>query len=375
MIKKTSITLLFLLFAYMAKAQSLSITPVIRVKEGNYELTPVGDAGGSYPVTLNKTSIRFDRTDTELHKFAGYNVSKDKSLFAFLSTKDGKQGVLTEEAPGKKLSYHDVSFDVTDPSLKIYVLNNGRYMIRSDIAHFDLYGVDGSLLTTVNNGSGSLKGETISKLATDKHNRTILIYNPHIDQAGYVESRIQRLDMASGQLKTIYDRNDGAINHLRLSADGMYVSVISGTHVRVMDVFGNMIKSFDLSNKVDGSSISRNDRYITCWYGNSIVVYNLLSGKDIGSTTLRGYSILYAGYIPGDHLIVGVSGYLNPNSNAVHHMQIDGIDLKRRKIAKGSLHQTLFWHKKLFPLNFTRESDGHYRLSGLSEPLAVKTEF
>lgn len=375
MFKKTSAIILFLFGASVVQAQSLSVSPVSRATPSSYLLTPAAGEGGDYPVTMNPSSIRFDRTGLDLHEFAGYNVSEDDGLFAVLSTKGGEQSVLTEEDPGKQLIDHKLSFDITDPSLKIYALNNGRFIVRSNISHFDVYGVTGHLLATVNNSSGSLKGETISRLATDKNNRTILVYNPRIDRSGYVECRIQRLDIASGQLNEIYDHKNEKIDHLRLSDDGMFVSVVSGSHVHIIDAFGNTIQSLDFNKPVDGSTISHDNRYVTCWYGNRILVYNLLSGKKLGSTTLRGPSLLYAGYVPEDHLILGVAGELDSKSRALRNIQIEGIDLKRRKIAKGGLSGTLFWHKKLFSLNVDRESDGHYRLTGLSEPLAIKTEF
>lgn len=375
MFKRISAVFLFLFTACAVRAQTLTATATSKVSPGSYLMAANVQEGGSYQVLLNPSLVRFDKTGMSLQEFAGYGVSADKGTFAVLSTKGGKQEVMTIEDPGKQLNATGLSFDVTDPSLKVYVLNNGRTIVRSNIAHFDVYGVNGTLKAAVNNASGSPKGETISKLSTDEHNRTILVYNPQINRQGYVESRIQRLDISSGQLRMIYDRKDGKINHLRISDDGNFVAVVSGHKVRVIDVFGNPIRSLDFKDQIDGSKISENDRYITCWYSDRILVYDILSGRRVGSTTLEGPSILYADYVPEDHLIVGVAGDVDSKTNAVQHVQIEGIDLRRRKIAQGSVSGTLFWYPSLFALHVHRESTGHYRLTGFSEPLSIKTSF
>lgn len=380
MFKKGLLTIIFLATACMARAQVLHYK-VINVGSGNYYIGQNAKrAGTPFLISIAHQAIAFKNTAQTVGEVKSFGISPDHSIVGVLTSIQGNYKVQLFENPGDKLSkITSLSFGAKDPSLKVYPLNNGGVIIRSNIAHFDIYKPDGNIQASFSNSSGSLQGETISKLVMDHSGSTIIAYNPKIEKKNHVESRIQRVNPLNGQTSDIYYNEHRAISKIRISHNGQFlaVSLKEGhkSQIVIMDRYGNIIHTFHFDYKIDHFAFSNNDDEITMVQGNSVRVFNTLTGHKIGSAYLRGYDVTYATYIPGDHVILGLGTDYNSGSDQIHKVDFSLVNLKMRKIASKTYSGNLTWHPEHFPIHIRRLGRDHYLIEGFSSPIRLKADF
>jgi len=380
MFKKVLFIPIFLGISCMAMAQTLHLR-AISAGSGYYYMNKQGtNTNAPFVAAIQKNAIILKSTAVQLNNYKSFGISPDKAMMGVLHQDSGNYATTLFEEPGKKLIQNKgLSFGSNDPSLKVYPLNNGRIIVRSNIAHFDIYNPEGALKASFSNGSGSLQGESISRLVTDYSGETIIVYNPKINKKGHKESRIQRVDPVSGHTTMIYYNSSESIKDIQVSHDGQFLAVLfenhKKSHVVIMDLFGNKIHSFHFDNALTHIAFSNNDRYITMVQGNSVTVYHILSGKKAGAAYLRGYDVTYANYIPADHAILGIGSNYNKGSDKLNKVEFSVVDLKRRKIASRTYSGNLTWYPETFPVSIDRLGRDHYRINGFSSLFRIKADF
>lgn len=330
-------------------------------------------------VSLNRHSVDFRNTLLKVDNVKSYGISPDHTMFGIISFKAGSLNLFTVEAPGKQLiKIKATGYEQDDSSLRIYALNDGRTIVRNNVAHFDLYNQNGKLLNAISNISGSSGGEAISKLAMSPDGTFILAYNPKIISKNSVQSRIQKINPVNGTIHSFYYNDSMEIKNLRISQDGQFaVATLNRggrSEVIMFDRFGNEIRKFTFHYVPDAVVLAKDDKYVTITHKNQLSVYNILNGHRAGGAYLRSY-LFYGTYIPQDRMVLGFAGDYHSESGSINKIKIYGVDLRTRKLGNGEFSGTLKWDKENFNLKVSRLRRHHYEVKGLSSPLILTPNF
>ncbi len=265
--------------------------------------------------------------------------------------------------------------DANDPSLKVYPLQNGSFIVRENIANFILYDSFGNPGKTISNSTQSEEGESISELATDPRAKTIVIYNPKIIRGGEASSRARVLDINNNP-KDIFYSEDREIRGVKVAESGEYIAIAAGKAgaddiVTVMDRFGNVINTFSFDQEVAGLNIYGSGGYLTVYSTSRAAVYNVLSGERVGSTSFRS-TLHFANYSASDQTIVALTGDLNGDTLA--NVEAHVINIGARKIAREGYAGTVELKDPGF-ITLERTGEYRYTLKGLGKDLNLRASF
>ena len=379
MFKKIFWALVLSLVSTQAYAQYIHITAIRGSRNGSYLFRePYLENHSPVLVSLGRHTVQFENTMLHVNEIKNYSLSPDRTLFGFITHSNESLKLFIDEVPGQRLlTIHSESYENGDPSLKIYTLNDGRTIVRSNIAQFDLYDQTGQLKYSVSNASGSTKGEEISRLAISRDGSLILAYNPKILFQHSTQSRIQRINFSTGKISSFYYSENQTISNLRISDDGQFVLVTfkhgGRSEVVLFDRFANVIRKFSFHYVPDAVVLTKDDKYVTVTYKNRINVYDVLNGHQVGGTYLRSY-LFYVTYFPKDRLILGLAGKYDPSSGRIHDLKVIGVDLKARKLGSGEYNESMKWYKDKINLDISRIRAHHYEIKGFSSSLVLSTE-
>lgn len=319
---------LFFLFSYSALAQSLSIS----------------DASASLQVTTGKATaesvVIFDIDGTEI-VFGNYSTT-----------------------------------DPDDPSLKVYPLQNGSFIVRENIANFVLYDSFGRAVKPISNSTQSREGESISELAMDPNGKTVVIYNPKFVREGEEGSRLRVIDVNNTPREIFYS-SDQVIKAVKVSDSGEYIAIAAGKpgsddEVVVLDKFGNQIQKVSFNQEIQGLNIYGSGNYLTVYSKSRAAVFNVLNGERIGSSSFRS-SLLFANYSAADRSIIALTGNLEDKNAS--GLEVHVVNVGARKIARSSYAGgNLALNDREF-IRLKRTGQFRYTLTGLSKDLNVRASF
>jgi len=362
-------TVLLLIFTveYLL-AQSVSVT-VDPVHSGN-NLT-------SFPVkegTLAYFDNQFIFGESQIIQPAAWSISPGKNKLAFLQ----KQEVLylrSFDYTGKLLFEKALDFfDRDDTTLGVFQLNDGRTVIRDNVANFSFFDSRGGQIFSITNFAQSPDGERESRLAADDFGRTIVLYNPVIAYGSATGSRAQ-LMFGEDQTEPFFRDDNREIKSLEISDDGAFITIIatdgSSDLVLIFDRFGNELFSLDADGVLAGVVVSSNGEYVTTFRDARMQVVRLSDGEVLGSASSRN-NIIKAAYFPEDELLVSLNGTVN--NNRIANASITAVHVTRRQIASENISIQL---ALLQPgeIDFQRGGTNQYRLSGLNRDLLLNARF
>lgn len=223
--------------------------------------------------------------------------------------------IIISDASGVILKQVDYTFPSNlDPSFLVYG-SPSESIIRENIANFLWINRQGKIIHSESNSSGSEDGEVVSELATDPQFRTQVIYNPKIvfgnsmgSSAQIITSKKQTISLhfsTNRQLRGVHVSNNGAFIALVTAQNGL------DDLVKVFDRYGNSITQWEFSQPVEGVEFSQDGRYHTLFSGGRVGVYDSYTSQRIGSSSIRGNSILTAAYLPSKNTIVVITADVN----------------------------------------------------------------
>ena len=373
--KKIFIGTVILLSGSAAFAQRVSVTPEGGGGSRYFVINEASRNTEPLKLVIRKNLVSILNTNTTLSNPKSWNISPDRSVLAAITA----TGVEEYEYPGKALaSVSQQTEGGNDPSLAVYPLNDGKFIMRSNIAHFDLNNSAGQTLSTTSNAFGTKEGEAISDLLMSPTGMLAYLINPKIKKGNSVESRVQRWDLVSGSTSAIFYGN-GPIINVKVSKDGALLAIENEVHghsvITIMDGFGNEIRKHSFKEKLNGFSLSGQgaDRYLTVWKGNLIRTFNVLSGKRIVYTSFQGPQVEQASYESHDHNLVGVA--LTSQGETIHKFKVFVVNMLKRKIATQDYDGSLLWDPSHLPLKINREGMGQYVVTGISTPLKIAAHF
>lgn len=373
-IKKIFTATVILLTASAVYAQHVSLTPEGGGGSRYFVINEASRNTEPLKLVVRKNLVSILNTNTTLSNPKSWNISPDRSILAAITA----TGVEEYEYPGKALATVALQSTGNDPSLAVYPLDNGKYIIRSNIAHFDFNDADGNSLSTTSNAAGTKEGESISDVLMSPDGMSVYLINPRINKGNSVESRVQRWNLVSGNTSAIYYGN-GSIADVQVSNDGALLAIHSIEHghsiITVMDGFGNEIMKRSFGEKLGGFTLSGQgmDRYLTVWQGNLIRTFNIMTGKRIVYTSFQGPQVQRAVYESHDHNLVGVA--LTNDGETINKFEVFVVNMQKRKIATQNYDGSLLWDPAHLPLKIAREGTGRYLVTGISTPLKITAVF
>ncbi|TVR14845.1 MAG: hypothetical protein EA391_12040 [Balneolaceae bacterium] len=367
--KYISLFLLFSFLAYSGNSQSITVTQ--NPDHTGFNTTTFPTKNGT--VSFLNGSIQF--AEEQMFDPASWAISHQKSKLSFLMRREAlllnsfdDRGVRLIE---KELEF----FDPADNTLQVYQFNDGRTVVRDNVASFTFFDAKGEQVYVISNTSQSMDGERESQLSSDKAGRTIVLYNPVIAYGSGTGSRA-RMVFGENHFETLFNSTEREIKSLNVSDDGVYVAMIvttgSSDEILIFDRFGNQIFRLEPDDQVRGVSLTKNATHLTTFAGNRMQVYEILSGERIGSASSQA-TIVYAEYVPEDDIILGLGGSLS-NTGVIASPTVTAVHIGRRQIAREQVDLPLS-QLHAGSIGFTRNSSGTYSVNGMNREIEIRVRF
>ena len=309
-----------------------------------------------------------------------FHINGRRSLISFILRNSGSHQLdlySTNGALINSVSELDLSGD--DPSVMSYPLIDGRVVVRQNIANFTIYDTYGNISETVSNSSGSKKGESISKLAMDSGGSNIILYNPKINYSNSTGSRAQRLG-SDGYLDHLYSSRDRTIHKLHVTDSGSFILVLTkspGTNDRVvlLDRFGNKLDQFEFDEELLDARFGLRENHMVAYSSGRIRVFNLFSGENLGSTSIRGTgNIFYADYSPQDNQILALTGAKSSRTDYINSVEAHAVHITKRELDDTEVVNSYLTHPQI-PLQMKRAAANRYTVTGGSGDITISTDF
>lgn len=351
------------------------------------EITFDSDAGSTVP-----NHFRFDRSgltvadrDLRIEGSAGETLIVNSSAFA-LSDDNRYLGVIHPEGQvvvtlfdGFGMPVRHTRLEHADPSDRtfgIQMFNDGRFLVRDNVANFTLYNFDGTVSYNYFNSSGSAEGEVISEALTDPFGRTLLLYIPRINY-GDSEGSLARIVTGEEHAIELFQSRERQISFAALCRYGSRVVLLTTRQetapaVHVLDRFGNEIAKLESDEALIGASLSDDGEYLTAWSERRVQIYRISDLERQGSASVR-QSLVYAGYSPLDRQIVLLTGRTD-RERRISEAEVQVVDLEHRAIAGSEVGSTLSYLER-DRIAVTRRSASQFEIKGLNRTLLIRPRF
>lgn len=295
----------------------------------------------------------------------GSNVTLEASI--------NGSGIQILEMDGTEIFGADYSVSANDPSIAVYPLADGSFIVRENIANFLVYDSFGKVQRSISNSTQSEGGEAISELAMDGNGKTVVVYNPKVMTNG-VEGSRGKIISGSGPVMDVFYSQDRALSHVEVSANGEFIAFVSAKEgsddeVQLMDRFGNMLVTISFDQSVKGVSFSENGLYVAIYSGGRAAAYQVRSGERVGSTSFRNTSVVFAGYDPVDKTIIGLTG---SGSSTLTEVQLHAVNVSARKIARENSNESF---NIVSQVSMERVGSGRYKIKGLDKEITLRASF
>lgn len=365
---KLVIVFLFLFLPPAVLSQSLDITVWPEHASHDLNTYPLGQS--NLKVLSNGILI----TSQEITDLVSWNFSDINNRVAVIKQEDELILSLFDPGGQKLLTQSLEFFDPADETLKIYPINDGRTVLRDNVANFTFLSPKGETLYSVSNSSQSADGERESRLAADDQGGTIVLYNPVISYGSTTGSRA-KIVYAENHERLFFNSMEMEIQDLKISSNGAFISLLATgggeSVVLIYDRFGNELYRYETTDTLRGVNLSPKGDYITKFTSGRVQVFKTISGEVAGSSSSRG-SVVDAHYFPEDETIIMLGGsisglsILEPTVTAVH--------LGRRQIVREDIQVSVASYDPA-NIRFNRETEGQYLIKGLNKYLQVIAQF
>lgn len=366
--KYLSLLILLMVSVISVQAQSITVTPYQHHLNGNQNTFPLDISH----LLIGPNSIQVGGTSVD--RPGSWAVSHQGKIVSFLMNR-GELYLLNLDSSGIKIAEKTLEFfDPADQTLKVYSFDDGRTVVRDNVANFTFFDAAGSILYSYSNSSQSSDGERESQLSADSNGRTVVLYNPMIAYGNRTGSRAS-IVYGEGNSIEIFRESERVISQLNVSDDGSYLTLLAtnseGSFVQLYDRFGNELYQYQTGDNLEGVSLSSDANYITKYSSGRVQVFNVQTGESMGNASSRS-TIFYAVFIPQDETVLAMGGsftgrsIMNPTITAVH--------LGLRQITSSDISAQLSTLDQN-SIRLIRAGVGKYRVTGLNKDLILETKF
>tara|TARA_R100001143_G_C3361275_1_gene136287 strand:+ start:1227 stop:2330 length:1104 start_codon:yes stop_codon:yes gene_type:complete len=366
--KYLTLIFLFLFNGLSLYAQTIAVTPVQEHVNYSQNSFPINNS----TLTIAPNSVQIG--DVSIDQPITWAKSHDGNKISFLLNR-GILDLMNVDADGNQIVDQSLEvFDPTDQTLKVYSFNDGRSIIRDNVANFTFFDANGELVYSYSNSSQSVDGERESELSSDSNGRTVVIFNPVIAYGNQTGSRASIIYGEENSYEFFRDAQR-EIRQVNVSGDGAFITIVaannSGSQLFLFDRFGNELYQYQTDDELLGASLTSDANFITMFSSGRVRVFNVGTGESMGSASSRS-SILYAAFIPQDETVLALGGSLagrnisNPTLTAVH--------LGLRQITREDINLSLSTLNQ-DNIRINRMGEGRYSLTGLNKTLTVQTSY
>lgn len=366
--KYLSLLFIIIISSISVRAQTVTVTPVQYHVNYGQNTFPINN--GSLSIRNNSLQIG----DITVDQPSSWAMSNQGKKISFLMNR-GSLYLMNLDASGNTIVDHSLEFfDSTDQTLNVYSFNDGRSIIRDNVANFTFLDAAGEILFSYSNSSQSVDGERESQLSSDSNGRTVVLYNPVI---AYGNNTGSRANIVYGEENSyeIFRDPQKEIRQLMVSSDGAYITILagnnSGSEVLLFDRFGNELYQYQTDEDLKGVSLSSDANYITKYTSGRVQVYNVHTGESMGSSSSRS-PILYATFIPQNEILLALGGSFSDRN--ITDPTITAVHLGLREIHRNEIDLNLSSLDQN-NIRIVRTGARSYSLTGLNKTLNLQTNF
>lgn len=334
--------LLILLFAATTQSQSIQLQPVLQSGQaaGEPVVTYAGPSSGeTWNIRFHDNTLQFYNQELTFNDVYDYDLSPDSRHLGMLMM-DENANLVTAiiNYEGEMVAMHTLQHEVelSDPSLKLYLLAEGNIVIRDNIVGFTVYSYTGGLVDRVSNSSGSPDGETMSRLVSSRDGSQVYVYNPRIIQGDGFSTRVSKLSF-DGTIDNIYVDTGVEIVNLKASDDGEMIFAVTrstdGTmQVRKIDSLGNVRASHTSEFSSPGYYVQPELNTVTWFEGNNAQVYDIGTGSRIANAFFSRQTVVFAKFEPEDNLVLTITGTRSTRDGRINANGFRAVDLDARAL-------------------------------------------
>lgn len=331
------------------------------------------DSGGR--IRIREHELVFGSGSTMVSGYQQASISEDRSFAGILFIRGDRVSAEIYRTDGTLLHRigHLADYDGDDPSIRLYMLNNGSFIYRDNIASFTYHDARGEEVFQLFNSAGSTDGETISEFTATPFGHAMAAYNPRIFIGNRVESRLQ-LIQRNGESSTLLRPDAHSMVSVKMHRTGrlMLVHTLdeSGNRHRaqLVSVRGDRITDIDYEdNDIEDLVLSDCARYITARTSGRVMVHDAVSGERLGSASFRE-RVQAASYMPDGNLAV-LTG--NRNNRQLRDLRMHIINIGERRVVREETALKVYT-SGYFPLQLIYEDSSTYRLQGVNRELIIR---
>jgi len=307
-------------------------------------------------------------------KSQSLKVASAPSSSKILKTEVLDKAITLKDVDGKVITTGTYNTpDQSDPSLKTYALKNGGFIVRENIANFLVYDSFGKVVRSISNSTQSKDGEAISEVAADANGKTIVLYNPKVMANGKSGSRAKVIGLNQSESDIFYS-DSRVIRTVKVSESGEFIAIATGKEgtddeVVIVDRYGNKINTVSFDQEIVGVNLYGSGSTLTVYSNSRAAVYNVLTGKRIGSSSFRS-PVHFANYSSSDKTIIALTGDLKGSS--ITNVELHAVNIDARKVVRGSFSSSIV---ELTEPVLERVGRFNYVLKGYNKDLKVRASF
>lgn len=305
---------------------------------------------------------------------AAWSFSGSNRKVSFLQRSNGTN-LLSYNSNGDLLIDQNLEFfSASDNTINVYQFDNGRVVLRDNVANFSFLNAKGETGYQVSNSSGSTDGERESQLASNPSGSTIVLYNPVIAYGSETGSRAQ-LVYGDQDTEPFFSSREEEVKNVRVSESGAFITIVSvgagGSTVTLYDRFGSELFQITSDEDLTGATLNQNATHLTIYSSGRVQVYEVPSGERLGSASSRS-SILFAGYDPEAQTIIALGG--SQNGLRIEEPEITAVNISQREIAREDVPFSIST-LDLNRLSISTTGSNSYEILGLNRRFFVDVAF
>lgn len=324
--------------------------------------------------TITVTGSQFVLGSAQIANPEAWSLSPSNQRASFLQRGNGIN-LLSYNANGEVLIDQNLEFfSSSDNTINTYQFDNGRIVLRDNVANFSFLNAKGETGYQVSNSTGSTDGEQESQLASNPLGSTIVLYNPVIAYGSETGSRAQ-LIYGDQEMNVFFNSREDEIRDIRVSDDGEFITIVTsgagGSTAMLFDRFGNELFQRTVDENLTGATLTENATHLTIYSSGRVQVYEVPGGERLGSASSRS-SFLFAGYDPDAQTIIGLSG--SQNGLRIEEPEITAVSISEREITREDVPFSVST-LNLSRLNIMTIGSNSYEISGLNRDLYLDITF
>lgn len=222
-----------------------------------------------------------------------------------------------------------------DASLRLLVFPDGRFSVIDNDVAFTMGHLLGAPSYTASTIGASVTTGSPAFIAANQSGSTVLVVHPRIVSQGRTGSgsRISLLT-DEGTFETLFSDARRQVLGASVSEDGLWIAFVTSVEgvaggeqdqAIVMDRHGSVVAEFSPGSSLTGATLSEDTRFLTAYSRSRVLVYDVATGKRVGSVSTRS-PILSAAYDADQTALIVLT-----------EEEVQAVDLSKAKIARTAI--------------------------------------